>query len=242
MQFSSEIVEEIKSYVYLYSDSDTEEVFYIGKGQKNRCFEHLQEESESTKTQKIQELKEQNKQPLIELLRYGLTEKEASLIEASLIDFIGIEKITNKFRGANSNSFGRMSVEDIAVKYTAEKVNIDDDVILITINKLYRSKMSEKELYESTRGCWVVGDRKTKAQYAFAVFQGIVKEIYKINKWHKAGTLAYEYRKIDTYHGTRRWEFEGIKADELIRKKYLKKSIRQYLSKGTQNPIKYVNC
>ena len=91
--FNPEVIEKIKSYVYLYSDPDTEEIFYIGKGKGNRCFSHLHEELEldleSNKLQKIQQLKEQNKQPLIELLRYGLTDNEASLVEASWIDFIG---------------------------------------------------------------------------------------------------------------------------------------------------------
>ncbi len=242
MQFSTEIIEEIKSYVYLYSDPNTEECFYIGKGQGNRCFEHLKEEFKSEKVQKIQQLKEQNKQPLIELLRYGLTDKEASLIEATLIDFIGTDKLTNKVRGLHSGSFGRMLVDDIVLKYTAEEINITDDVILITINKLYHSKISAQELYESTRGVWVIGDRKTKAKYAFAIFQGIIREVYTINKWHKAGTLSYQYREIDKDKHSNRWEFEGVVANQETREKYLKKSIRQYLSKGSQNPIKYVNC
>lgn len=242
MKFSPEIIEEIKSYVYLYSDPDTEEIFYIGKGQGNRCFEHLEEKSESTKVQKIQQLKKQNKQPLIELLRYGLTGKEASLIEATFIDFVDVEKLTNKVRGLHSNSFGRMLVDDIELKYAAEKINIDDDVLLITINNLYHSKISEQELYESTRGVWVIGNRKAKAKYAFAVFQGVVREVYEINKWHKAGTLTYQYREIDKHKYSNRWEFDGVVANQQIREKYLRKSIREHLPKGSQNPIKYINC
>lgn len=242
MKFSPETIEEIKSYVYLYSDPDTEKVFYIGKGQGNRCFEHLEENSESAKVQKIQQLKKQNKQPIIELLRYGLTDKEASLIEATFIDFIGVEKLANKVRGSHSNSFRRMLVDDINLKYTAEKTNINDDVLLITINKLYHRKISEQELYESTRGVWVIGNRKDKIKYVFAVFQGVVREVYKINKWHNAGTLSYKYREIDKDKYQNRWEFEGNVAHQQIREKYLKKSIRKYLSNGNQNPIKYVNC
>ena len=173
--FNPEVIEKIKSYVYLYSDPDTEEIFYIGKGKGNRCFNHLHEELEldleSNKLQKIQQLKEQNKQPLIELLRYGLTDNEASLVEASLIDFIGLENLTNKVRGLHSKSFGRLLVDDITLKYTAEEVEVSDDIISITINQLYHSKISNEELYESTRGVWKVGERREKAEYAFAVFQ-----------------------------------------------------------------------
>lgn len=38
-----------------------------------------------------------------------------------------------------------------------------------------------------------------------------------------------------------RWEFVGQKADEAIRTKYIGKSVEHYLSRGAQNPIKYVN-
>lgn len=38
-----------------------------------------------------------------------------------------------------------------------------------------------------------------------------------------------------------RWEFVGQKADEIVRSKYIRKSVEHYLSRGAQNPIKYVN-
>ena len=244
--FNPEVIEKIKSYVYLYSDPDTEEIFYIGKGKGNRCFSHLHEELEldleSNKLQKIQQLKEQNKQPLIELLRYGLTDNEASLVEASLIDFIGLENLTNKVRGLHSNSFGRLLVDDITLKYTAEEVEVNDDIISITINQLYHSKISDEELYESTRGVWKVGERREKAEYAFAVFQGVVREVYNIHTWHKAGTQIYKFREISSDDYPNRWEFQGEIAESKIREKYLRKSIRNYLSRGSQNPIKYINC
>jgi len=242
--FNPEVIERIKSYVYLYSDPDTEEVFYIGKGKGNRCFSHLTEELdlESNKLLKIQELKKQKKQPLIELLRYGLTDNEASLVEASLIDFIGLSDLTNKVRGLHSNSLGRLLVDDITLKYTAEDINVDDDVISITVNQLYHSKISSEELYESTRGVWTVGERREKAKYAFAVFQGVVREVYNIHTWHKAGTQIYKFRKISSDDYPNRWEFQGEIAESKIREKYLRKSIRNYLSRGSQNPIKYINC
>ena len=244
--FNPEVIEKIKSYVYLYSDPDTEEIFYIGKGKGNRCFSHLHEELEldleSNKLQKIQQLKEQNKQPLIELLRYGLTDNEASLVEASLIDFNGLENLTNKVRGLHSNSFGRLLVDDITLKYTAEEVEVNDDIISITINQLYHSKISDEELYESTRGVWKVGERREKAEYAFAVFQGVVREVYRIHTWYKAGTQLYMFREINQDKYPERWEFKGEIAEGKIREKYLRKSIRSYLSRGSQNPIKYINC
>lgn len=119
---------------------------------------------------------------------------------------------------------------------------IQEKAMLITINKLYRSRMFEEELYEATRGIWKVSERRNKAELAFAVFQGIVREVYEILRWHPAGTLPYKYRDASSFVGLKRWEFEGKKASEDIRNKYVKKSVRKYMSKGNQNPIKYINC
>lgn len=242
VEFGPEIIDEIKSYVYVYSDPDTQEPFYIGKGQGNRCFQHLVDQSESAKVLKLNELKKNNKKPLIELLRYGLTDNEASLLEAALIDFSGLDCLANKVRGLRSRSLGRVFVEDIILKYSAEDVIIQEKALLITINKLYRSRMPEEELYEVTQGIWKVSERRNKAELALAVFHGIVREAYDISRWYPAGTLPYKYRDTSSFAGSRRWEFEGDKASEDIRNKYVKKSVRNYMSKGNQNPIIYINC
>jgi hypothetical protein len=224
MEFGSEIIEEIKSYVYIYSDPDTQEPFYIGKGQSNRCFQHIEDQSESAKIKKLIELEKNNKKPLIELLRYGLTDSEASLLEAALIDFVGLDNLTNKVRGLHSRSRGRIFVEDIILKYTATDAIINDKALLITINKLYHSRMSEEELYEATQGVWKGKEKRLKeVKFAFAVFQGIVREVYEISRWHPAGTLSYKYRDASSFGGLKRWEFEGEKASEDIRNKYVKR-------------------
>ena len=62
-EFPANIVQELNYYVYIYSDRDTLEPFYIGKGKGNRCFNHLFQEGGSDKIKKIQELKEQGKTP-----------------------------------------------------------------------------------------------------------------------------------------------------------------------------------
>jgi hypothetical protein len=64
-----------------------------------------------------------------------------------------------------------------------------------TINKLYRSNMTAEELYEATRGIWVVGTRRENAEYVMAVYLGIVREVYRIQKWHPSVTLKYNTRE-----------------------------------------------
>jgi hypothetical protein len=107
---------------------------------------------------------------------------------------------------------------------TIQKVTIDncDRVLMIRINKSYHDNISKQELYEVTRGIWKVDrSRAEKVEYAFSLFQGIVKEVYKVNQWHPAGTLKYFHRNSSSFPNSGRWEFAGEKADESIRKKYV---------------------
>ena len=119
---------------------------------------------------------------------------------------------------------------------SAKPVRVQHKAILITINKLYRSDMTAEELYEATLGIWVVGPRREQAEYGMAVYQGIVREVYRIQKWHPAGTLKYHTRDSKDFKSSGRWEFEGIVATD-IRDEYIGNSVGM----GGQNPIRYKN-
>jgi hypothetical protein len=67
-----------------------------------------------------------------------------------------------------------------------------------------------------------------------------VREVYRIEQWLPAGTLTYETRDDADFRGSGRWEFEGKVAQD-IREIYVGNSIRDYLGKSNQNPIRYVN-
>lgn len=236
-KITNEIAASLKSYVYAYFDPRDGRPFYIGKGKGNRVFTHLDDQRENEKVKRISEIRQSGKEPIIEILRYGLTDGEAHLVEAASIDLIGVENLSNRVSGFHSGTFGRINSQDIILMLTAKHVDVHHKAILITINKLYRSNMSPLELYEATRGTWVVGPRREKAEYAMAVYQGIVREVYKIEKWYPAGTLKYETRpEFPQQDKQNRWEFSGIVATD-IRDLYVGFSV----GKGGQNPIRYVN-
>jgi len=118
-----------------------------------------------------------------------------------------------------------------------KEVDIKHKAILVTINQLYHPRMNPLELYEATRGVWRLSQRREKAEYVMAVYQGEVKEVYRVKRWLPAGTLEYTTRKDvykPEYKG--RWEFEGEVAND-IRDLYVGK----YIGTGGQNPVKYVN-
>lgn len=161
---------------------------------------------------------------------------EAALVEASAIDLVGLTSLTNRVAGHHGHSFGRIGSRELIQMLQAQPVTVRHKAVLITINRLYRSNMSEEELYEATRGIWVVGPRREKAGYGMVVYQGIVREVYKIEKWHPAGTLAYNTRDAEGFKESKRWEFEGAVASD-IRDEYIGNSV----GPGGQNPIRYIN-
>jgi uncharacterized protein len=124
-----------------------------------------------------------------------------------------------------------------------ESVQIEEPVVLIKISRLYTEDMSPFELYEATRGVWDMQaqGRKERAEYAFAVHDGLVKEVYRIAGWHPAGTTLYQARSKTDVDRPGRWEFVGAPAEESIRQKYLDRSVQHYF-KGSSNPFTYVNC
>ena len=236
MKTIDDIADLLKSYVYVYIDPRNGEPFYIGKGIRNRLFSHLDDQSENEKVAKITEIRQSGKEPQIDILRYGLSDSEARLVEAAAIDLIGLAKLTNRVAGFDDHSFGRITSQDVIIMVDAKHVEVRHKAILITINKLYRSAMTPLELYETTRGIWKVGPQRNKAMYAFALYQGIVLEVYRIDQWYPAATLPYQTRDSSTFKSKGRWEFSGDVAHE-IRGEYVGFSV----GKAGQNPIRYVN-
>lgn len=236
-KFPKEIKDNIKYYVYLYIDPDTDEIFYVGKGQGDRVFSHLNDTNESEKTQKIKEIQGKGKQPKIEILIHGLGEEEAARVEASVIDLIGIDKLTNKVHGWRSSLYGRLTVEQLVQRYKNEKAEIEEPSILIRINRNFFYGMTPAELYDATRGSWLIGENREKAKFAFAVYGGVVQEVYTILSCYKAGQT---FSTRDNTGVDNRWEFIGNVAPDEIREKYINKSVEHYFKPGAQSPFIYV--
>ena len=246
-EFPSNIIQELNYYVYIYSDPDTLKPFYIGKGKGNRCFNHLFQEGDTEKIKKIQELKEQGKMPIIEILIFGVDEETALKVEAAAIDLIGIENLTNIQKGHHSAMYGRIDVDELYNRFNRDELNREDiteNVMFIKVNG-YHYGMSDYQLYDQTRRSWKVNeDRVKQVEYAFAIYEELVLEVYKIAGWFPAHTtyntipVSEEIIKHDI--DGQRLEFVGQVADENIRKKYVGKSVTSFYKRGEQNPIKYV--
>ena len=104
---------------------------------------------------------------------------------------------------------------------------------------------SDKDTASSARRLFgaagLVAGAASQAKLAFAVYESVVREVYRINGWFPAGS-TFNYRNDGRAKGhSERWEFVGVIAEDRIRKRYLNRHAGEFFSAGAQNPISYVN-
>ena len=233
--FSQAVIEHLGSYVYYLQDPGTNEVFYVGKGEGDRVFNHLdraiETDGKTEKLDRIRDIVDSGNQVVHFILRHGLSKSTAFEVEAALIDFIGKKNLSNLQSGHYSSDYGIKTVVEISAMYKPVDFATELPVLVININKLYDREMTDQELYDATRKAWVIGTRRKNAKYAIATYRGLTREVYEIHEWFPI--------EVD---GRKRWEFVGVKANEKIRESLRYKSITSYFKKGAANPIRYVNC
>jgi hypothetical protein len=114
----------------------------------------------------------------------------------------------------------------------APVITITEPGVLLRIRQKFKEGLTPQELYNITRGEWVIGERRKQAKYAFAVYCGVVLEVYRIEKW-----LPFTGRTPST---RQRWCFKGQVAKNL--RHYREGSVQHYFVRGEANPVKYINC
>jgi serine/threonine protein kinase len=132
---------------------------------------------------------------------------------------------------------------------SGESIRIDEPVVAINVNQQYPKSKGPEELYQATRGIWRLSrQRAERARYAFAVFQGVIREVYKIHRWMPARRETIEYwdkrseaqgKYFPSEVNEGRSEFVGELAPEAVREKYIG---RRLPVRHSRNPIRYFNC
>ena len=254
--FSKLTQEALGYYVYGLINPFTGKIFYVGKASaNNRAFDHLKGNStETEKLKTIQNIRERGKEPKVEILRYGLKDAETAFeVEASIIDAIGIENLTNAVRG-HGIEHGRLTLEEVERLYSSEPVNIEDieeRYMMFFLTQTYRTTMSEVELYDATRQAWYDVSKETRTkndehklpyEIALSIYDSVVVRVYSIEDWYEAGKTFTTNENI-RYHPDSfedRWEFVGRLLEEhpLLGKKLLKNGIPL---KAYQKGYGYIN-
>jgi hypothetical protein len=130
-----------------------------------------------------------------------------------------------------------------------EVARIDEPVVAISIGGQYPNSKNADDLYNITRGTWRIDRQRAKrAKYAFAVYKGVIKEVYKIVEWRRASRELYAFfarlagsqpSELPPDFDDGRSEFVGELAPEAVRQRYVG---RQLPKRHSQNPILYFNC
>lgn len=235
-----DVVRRLGYYVYAYVNPLDGKIFYVGKGRGQRILSHLADRADNRKVATLKQILAAGKQPRLEILAHGLGSKERALqVEAAVIDALGLLSLTNQVRGWRSSRYGRTPLEELIAHYRRRPVRIQEPSILIRITELYRPQMTASELYDATRASWKVGEKRQRAKYAFAVFEGIVREVYEIKEWLEAGS-TFNSRDPHGVRSPNRWEFVGRVAPERVRRRYINRDVSGYFKQGARYPISYV--
>ena len=247
MEFKQSVIEALQCYVYCLVDPRDNKIFYVGKGQGNRVFQHainaLDESADSLKLNTIRDIIKANLSVKYYIIRHGMTEDEALLVESVLIDVLTYNQfnlesvLTNIQSGHHQWDKGVKTIEEINTLYDCAEIvpGLTDRLICININKTYNhvdvdSYGTRDNIYEATRKYWKLnGNRAKQADYVLATYQGIVRAVFKPSRW---------FVSKKQFESGPRWEFDGVEVPD---SPYLNTSVKDYIRPGNQNPIFYIN-
>ena len=251
MKFSNTTRDRLGFYVYALVDPGTEMIFYIGKASgNNRAFDHLkQEKGEDEKVGRIREIRAKGQQPIVEILRFGLTnEREALEIEAAAIDTIGLENLTNQVRGHHTDR-GRRRATELERIFGSRPIDIGsytDPTILFFIHNTYSPTLTEQEVYDCTRQFWTGIALETRMprnpglnyKTALAIVDSVAIRAYEIQVWLPGGSTMSS-RSIPTTSKAQTWEFVGnLLADHPLVGRRLE--VKGEPLPGSQNGFRYL--
>lgn len=233
--------EHLKFYVYLFLHPETKAPVYIGKGSGNRVCDHLQDSHNLELRALIETYGLEQIWRNIYLIHNGLEEGVAHQVETACIDLVHVlgYALANVVRGKGAERRGLRPVSEWVLHFTPAPLVVQHPMVSFTINREYKHDLHPEALYEFSRGVWRanVEHHAIKPEYALAIFNGIVREVYKIDHWHPAGTLPYLHRTLSPEDLVGRYEFSGRVAEPEVRELYLGKQVPK--DKSSQNPVRY---
>lgn len=222
--FKEGVIESLKCYVYALVDPRDKCIFYVGKGMGNRVYQHaedaINEDSDSLKLNTIREIKRLGLSVEYYILRHNLTNKEAYLVESTVIDLLTYSRfnkeniLTNIVSGHHQWNEGIKTDSEINMMYDCKKIEpIDGDrLLLVSMNRSYNHNKSKGIYervndYESARKYWIIADWKAdKIDYILGVYKGIVRIVIKVNKNRTKKTSKGEHGEI---YDKPRYIFDG---------------------------------
>lgn len=238
--FPKGVEERLGHYVYRLIDPRNGQTFYVGKGQRDRVFQHARGVTEDPEDYGPGSTRERIAQIHFAGLsvghiihRHGMDNRTAIEVEAALIDCY--PGLTNKQAGYESDTRGCRHAAEIVAEFNAVEFEVDEPLIAFTINQWW----GRLGFYEATRGVWRLNIQRSRERHlVLGVVNNIVKAVYRPCQW-VPGTPE----NFPRYTGPtkNRWGFVGVEADPAIQAKYLGKRVpAEYCGKGVQTARRYI--
>ncbi|MDR2528928.1 MAG: hypothetical protein LBD04_07920 [Synergistaceae bacterium] len=232
--FDAATQDALKYYVYCLVDPrNGGEFFYVGKGQKNRVFDHkaqpsVDDEDVNAVSARIADIENAGLSVNRYILCHGLDSEEAAFtVESCVIALLqsGLLKgadLTNQIRGHGYEVNGVMSVNAIQTMYglpVLQQVDFKHPIMTVNISRSYAIT---KCIYEAARGDWLASEAKLKQwegkHYVIAERDGVFVDVFKPKTWETLGNGSKRMR-FDNEDGFTEGNQE---RDELFRQ-YCKK-------------------
>lgn len=211
--FSPGVVEKLRYYVYWLRDPRDKAVFYVGKGEGNRVFQHMKcldagvrPGEEAEKEKRIHAIAQAGLAVEHVIVRHNMDENEALMLEAVLIDVLpslGIP-LTNQVGGHGTGNYGAVTPEMLEAVYAAQELVVPNglNVLLISANVEARNTDTGKSLLERTQVAWKVAlARAGEVNMVLVHANGLVRGCYvpdptgwqaKMRKFPADKLLQYE--------------------------------------------------
>ena len=226
-------------YVYLLVDPRTGRPFYVGRGRGDRCYRHVEVArsvpDDATRSgrfdalDRIREAEADGRAVRIDILRHGLTRDEARLVEAGVVDALGLGQET-RLGGSR-----RPAVEVGAALAERARFKRNHPVVLLRVGP-----HGADTAYGHARHGWRIGQRwvdttsPRSPRWAVVVAGDLVDAVYRIDSWEPSPAT-------DARPGAGRWSFVGAPDAELGRR-YAGRNVAAYLGGGPPAPVTYVWC
>ena len=240
-QFTHEVMDALKWYVYRLIDPRNGETFYVGKGKENRVFAHAAGVPDGDVVvshpvlQRIKEVQMAGLEVSHVIHRHGIAAEWAAYeVEAALID--AYPGVLNLAGGHGSDQYGCRHVEEIVSEHTAQEFEVAEPLMCICINELYYRLPT----YDAVRGMWRVKlSMTTMHKLVLAHVRGLVVGAFRPEgPWMDA--TKENFPELLTEDMPRKRGFRGKRAEDQVWEHYVGKRVpARYHKKGSRAPVRY---
>jgi hypothetical protein len=227
-----QVNEEDRYYVYALCEKVNEKCipFYIGKGQGERIWQHEIEADdllETLKTEALEEVQQERTNKFREkhkeierlikegryerkIIKWGLKQEEAFMVESALINFIGFKNLTNlvnghasqKEKNSNIHTTKAMTTDEFYGSCCRKPIYLNDvqeKWLFINLNSFY-PKISDPtdvmQVCDATRGYWGTA---CDPDYIFGVYQSRIVGIFKCTDCIKVSDVNPDDKRLPKY-------------------------------------------